>query len=148
MTTKSRKCLERDLAMKLLLDPHILYWFLNNDPALSKQAREMILNQENMKYFSVISVWETAIKHAKHPTQITSTGVEFIELCRGAGFLPLDVSDKYVAALETLRRAEDAPPHKDPFDRMLIAQAKSEGMLFLTHDAKLPYYQEDCIVPV
>ena len=134
--------------MKLLLDTHILYWFFDGDQKLSPQAREMIENLDNEKFFSVLSVWEIAVKHEKHPQNMTITGVEFAETCREAGFLPLDVSDKYVAALETLRRAEDAPPHKDPFDRMLIAQAKSEGMLFLTHDAKLRYYQEDCIVPV
>ena len=134
--------------MKLLLDTHLLIWALTDDPRLTEATRTMMDDPKNESYFSALSVWEVAIKHMARPENIGFTGTKFAERCREAGFLPLDVSDKYVAALETLRRAEDAPPHKDPFDRMLIAQAKSEGMLFLTHDAKLPYYQEECIVPV
>ena len=134
--------------MKLLLDTHIIYWFLDNDPKLSAKAREWILDTDNQKYISVISIWETAIKHAKHPHIIPFSGLEFGEMCRGAGFISLPVSDNYIAALESLSRPDDAPPHQDPFDRMLIAQAKSENMLFLTHDMLLPYYHESCVILV
>jgi PIN domain nuclease of toxin-antitoxin system len=56
--------------------------------------------------------------------------------------------DKHVFALETITRAAGAPPHHDPFDRMLIAQAKAENMSLITHDSQLPYYEEKCIIPV
>ena len=65
-----------------------------------------------------------------------------------AGFLPVEMRDKHVFALDPLTRGENAPPHHDPFDRMLIAQAKTENLSFLTHDAILPYYNEPCIVQV
>ena len=58
------------------------------------------------------------------------------------------IRDEHVWALETVKRPADAPRHNDPFDRMLTAQAKAEGMLFITHDALLPDYHEKCIVAV
>ncbi len=68
--------------------------------------------------------------------------------CRKAGYLSLAIRDEHVWALETVKRPADAPRHNDPFDRMLTAQAKAEGMLFITHDALLPDYHEKCIVAV
>ena len=60
----------------------------------------------------------------------------------------MEMRDKHVFALETIKREENAPLHHDPFDRMLIAQAKAENLSFVTHDSLLPYYGEKCIVPV
>ena len=113
--------------MNLLLDTHILIWTLNDDPALSETARELILDPNNVVYYSTVSVWEIAIKHAAHPDNVEFTG-------------------KF--ALETLKRPEDAPKHNDPFDRILVSQAKAENMVFLTHDSLIPYYGERCIMSV
>ena len=134
--------------MKLLLDTHILIWALNDDPRLSKKARELLLKPENSIYYSVVSIWEVAIKHAIHPENVAFTGRELAQFCNDAGFLPLNMQEKHVFSLETIERENDAPPHNDPFDRILIAQAKTEKMRFLTHDALLPYYKEPCILPV
>ena len=98
--------------MNILLDTHILIWALNDDPRLPEKARELILDEGNVVYYSSVSIWEVSIKHAIHPDT----------------------------------RADGAPPHHDPFDRMLISQAKAENMTFITHDSLLPYYQEKCIV--
>ena len=95
-----------------------------------------------------MSVWEIAIKHAIHPENVKFSGEEFMRYCIEAGFVTTDLKDVHIVALEKLKREESAPPHKDPFDRMLIAQAKSEGMLFLTHDSLLPFYNEKCILYV
>ena len=134
--------------MNLLLDTHILIWALNEDPRLPDQAREMILDENNAVYYSSVSVWEIAIKHAKYPEEVEFTGKELSQFCQEAGFLSVEMRDRHVFALETITRAEGAPPHHDPFDRMLIAQAKAENMAFITHDAMLPYYEEKCIIPV
>ena len=134
--------------MKLLLDTHLLIWVLTDNPTISMKARAMINDPNNINYFSAISVWEVAIKHMARPDRIDFSGVRFAQRCRDAGFRPLDLSDRYVSALETLSRPDGAPPHKDPFDRMLIAQAKAEGMRFLTHDGLLSGYGEDCVVLV
>ncbi len=134
--------------MNLLLDTHLLIWALNEDPRLPDKAKEMILDPDNAVYYSAVSIWEVSIKHANHPDNVSFTGKELSQYCQEAGFLPVEVRDKHVYALETLSRAEGAPPHRDPFDRMLIAQAKAENLSFLTHDSLLPYYEEPCIILV
>ena len=134
--------------MNLLLDTHILIWALNDDYRLPEKAKEMILDENNAIYYSSVSIWEVAIKHAIHPENVEFTGKELSDYCRQAGFLPVEMRDKHVFSLETITRAEGAPPHHDPFDRMLIAQAASENMTFITHDKLLTYYEEKCITLV
>ena len=112
------------------------------------RQREMILDESNTIYYSSVSIWEVAIKHAGHPDNVEFTGKELAQFCREAGFLPVEMRDRHVFALETITRAENAPPHHDPFYRMLVAQAKADNMSFLTHDALIPYYNEPCIIPV
>ena len=134
--------------MNLLLDTHLLIWTLNEDPKLPAKAKELILDPGNTIYYSSVSIWEIAIKHAIHPDNVEFTGKELSEFCQEAGFVPVEVKDRHVFALETLKRPDNAPRHNDPFDRMLIAQAKADNLTFLTHDELLPYYGESCIVPV
>ncbi len=134
--------------MTLLLDTHILIWALKDDPKLSEKAKEMILDPDNAVYYSVVSIWEVSIKHASHPEDLEFSGKELSGFCQDAGFFPLELRDKHVYALETIKRPDKAPPHNDPFDRMLVAQAKTENMSFLTHDSLISYYEEKCIIPV
>ncbi len=134
--------------MNLLLDTHILIWALNEDPRLPEKAKELIMDPDNAIYYSSVSIWEISIKHTNHPENVEFTGKELSQFCQEAGFLPVEMRDKHVFALETIEREEDAPPHRDPFDRMLIAQAKAENMSFITHDSLLPFYDEKCIILV
>ncbi len=134
--------------MNLLLDTHILIWALNGDSRLPEKAKKLILDPENVIHYSTVSIWEISIKHTNHPDNVGFSGKELAQYCREAGFAPVDMRDKHVFALETIRRAEGAPPHRDPFDRMLIAQAKAENMSFITHDMLLSYYEEQCIILV
>ncbi len=60
----------------------------------------------------------------------------------------LSARDDHVYVLENLRRAENAPRHNDPFDHIMLAQAKAEGMSFITHDSLIPHYMEECIIAV
>lgn len=113
-----------------------------------KKAKELILDKGNVIYYSSVSIWEISIKHASHPENVAFTGKELARYCNEAGFLPIELKDRHVFALETLVRAKDAPPHRDPFDRILVAQAKAENMSFLTHDELIPYYEERCIISV
>ncbi len=76
------------------------------------------------------------------------TGREFARACQDAGYLSLEMRDKHVFSLETITRQEGASHHHDPFDRMLVAQAKEENMFLVTHDGFLLYYNEKCIVAV
>ena len=134
--------------MNLLLDTHILIWALNEDPRLPEKAKKLILDKDNLVYYSSVSVWEISIKHANHPENVEFTGEELSYFCKEAGYFPVEMREKHVFALETITRQDGAPPHHDPFDRMLIAQAKAENMSFITHDSLLPYYEEKCIIAV
>ena len=131
--------------MKYLLNTHILLWALSDDANLPDDARAIISLPENEKYFSVASVWEIAIKHMKAPEYMPVSGDLIVHYCDLYGILLLPIRQEHVLMLPTLRRSADAPPHNDPFDRILIAQAKLEGMIFLTHDRLLKDYNESCV---
>lgn len=134
--------------MQLLLDTHILLWTFNNDPKLSNKAKEMIDNFGNKIFYSVISMWEVTIKHMKSPNSMRVSGTEFMHYCEQAGFKKLPVDERHVCALETLNKKENSPEHNDPFDRMLLSQAKSDGLLLLTHDKKFSFYDEPYVAIV
>ena len=134
--------------MNLLLDTHIAIWALNDDNALSAKARELILDPDNTIYYSTVSVGEVLLKHVRRPENIPFDEADFSEGCKEAGFIPLSLSDKHILAVRTLSRPADSREHNDPFDRLLISQAKVENLSFLTHDALIPDYQEKCIISV
>jgi PIN domain nuclease of toxin-antitoxin system len=134
--------------MKVLLDTHILLWALANDEKLPNTARKIIEDTTNQVFYSAASLWEVSIKHASHPERMSLDAQELGRYCEKAGYIPLGIEAHHVETLETLRRAAGEHPHNDPFDRILIAQAKTDGLLFMTHDALIPGYKEDCILPV
>ncbi len=134
--------------MNLLLDTHIAIWALNDDPALSEKARKLILDPDNTIYYSTVSVWEVLLKHTRRPGNIPFDESDFSEGCREAGFVPLSLTDKHVLAVHTLSRPNYIKEHNDPFDRLLLAQAKVENFSFLTHDELIPGYEEKCVIPV
>ena len=90
-------------------------------------------------------MWEIAIKHRKHPQVITRSGTEFMHYCEAIGFIKLPIDDRHVCALETLHEKEENKGHADPFDRILLAQAKGDGMTLITHDDKFSLYDEPYI---
>lgn len=134
--------------MKILLDTHIAIWAVLDSEELSEEAREMILDENNEIYYSAASVWEITIKHIAHPDTFLYSGKQLEKGCEANGFISLPIYNKHSAELETLVRPKDAPLHKDLFDRILLAQAKSEGMKFMTHDNLIPYYNESFVISV
>lgn len=134
--------------MKILIDTHIAVWAVLNDPKLPKNAKDMILDVGNEIFYSTASVWEITIKHMLRPDKIRISGSLLEKGCEDNGYIVLPVFNKHVSALETLRRPKDAPEHNDPFDRIMVAQAKSDNLMFLTHDSLIPYYQESFIISV
>jgi PIN domain nuclease of toxin-antitoxin system len=121
--------------MKLLLDTHLLLWAAGEPKRLSKQARTMIDNPDNELLFSAASLWEVAIKRGlgredfKVDARLLRRGL----LDNGYSELPI-ISDHVVAT-------ENLPPiHKDPFDRVLVAQATVEGVRLLTIDSLVAQY--------
>lgn len=134
--------------MKILLDTHILLWALSNDVKLPGKARKLIENAENEICYSVISLWEVELKRQAHPGAMLVSAEELAEYCEQSGFQRILVREKHVYALAGLKRDKNAPSHKDPFDRMLICQASTENMMFITHDSLIPGYNEPCILAV
>ena len=134
--------------MKVLLDTHILLWALTNDARLPDKARKLIENEENEVFYSIVSPWEVEIKHIAHPDSMSVAAEELTEYCEQAGFQRMLIREKHIYALSGLTRSEGAPPHRDPFDRIMVCQATTENMVFLTHDALLSYYDEPCIFVV
>ena len=131
--------------MKYLLDSHILIWALTSDEKMSEETYKIIDDPSNEIFYSTASVWEIEIKHAKRPEQMPISGSQLISYCDSSFFYPLPIKNFHVLALRSLSRCESAPAHHDPFDRIILAQAKAEQMTFITHDGLLRYYDEPCI---
>ena len=134
--------------MKILLDTHILFWSMGDEGKLSGEALSMINDPENEIYFSSASVWEIAIKHAKSPKRMPVSGQKLVNECQKAGYIPLPIQNRHVLAVAKLERQAGEAPHNDPFDRVLIAQAKVEKMTLLTHDQLLSGYGEKCVLTI
>lgn len=135
--------------MELLLDTHILVWAHTEDKRLSEQVRKLLTDKTNTIYYSPVSIWESEIKFAICPNDFVFSGKRMDLLCRAADMIFLPLQPEHIFLLSTLHYSVSAPKiHKDPFDRMLICQAKSERMKLITHDSLIPYYEEDCIIAV
>jgi PIN domain nuclease of toxin-antitoxin system len=117
---------------RLLLDTHVFLWWLADSAELSDSARKAIADERNEVFVSAASGWEISIKRAtgklKAPDNLDA-------LVEESGFTPLPI---------TFFHGEQAGAlpvhHKDPFDRMLIAQAQAEGLLIVTRDPWIPRY--------
>ena len=139
--------------MKYLADTHILLWAMENDmeqSKLPKKAKQILMDSDAEIYYSFVNVWEVALKRARHPEKIPYSAKQFEQLCRQSGFIPLTTVFKHAIEMEKLKYDSESAPqdHNDPFDRLLLAQAKAEGMKFITHDHLIPYYHENCAVLV
>ncbi len=134
--------------MRILLDTHLILWALENNSKLPEIARELIEDESNEIIYSVASIWEVQIKHMARPDKMLTDGKSLSEKCNASGFMILPIFERHIYALDSLKRKEGAAPHNDPFDRILISQAKQDGLIFMTHDALLPDYQEKCIFKV
>ena len=121
--------------MKVLLDTHILIWMLQDSPSLSNDAREILAAQETEMYYSSVSVAEISIKHSVHSEGMVLSGIEANDVFPKLGCNSLCFTPKHAAMLDSLPLL-----HRDPFDRMLIAQAKAEGMKIMSHDRHFPQY--------
>ena len=131
---------------RLLLDTHVLLFAFAAPRKLGQTARALIADSGNEIYFSPVSTWEIAVKHAKHPEDMPISANRFLEYCDQAGYREAMLCSRHIRALEHIDGNRSAPIHSDPFDRMLLCQAMTDEMMLLTRDRKLLAYGERCIV--
>ena len=123
--------------MRLLLDTHVLLWALSAPKHLSKKARSEIENPANDVMFSAASIWEIAIKWALKRSDFRVTLGEILAAAIESGLRELPVRSTAAAHVTAL-----PAHHRDPFDRLLIAQAVTEPAILYTADPQLEIYSE------
>ncbi len=119
--------------MNLLLDTHVLLWWLDANPSLSEKATETIADGNNLVLISAAVVWEIRIKEALGKLEIPSN---FQRVLERQPFEMLAITAEHAHAVGDL-----PAHHRDPFDRMLIAQAKAERLTIVTRDAIIKQYK-------
>ena len=120
--------------MRLLLDTQIYLWILDDSPRLNQRARDLILAADEV-LISAVTIWEAVIKSALGKLRVEPTLL--VEEIARSGFVELPITARHTAAVSTLPMH-----HKDPFDRLLIAQALTEPARLLTSDTTLAAYSE------
>lgn len=127
--------------MRFLLDTSILLWSVAEDHKLNARARTLLSATSSQLYLSSATAWEIAIKFAMGTLKLPFDPADFIPaVIRRMGLLCLDITPAH--AIEASRLPQH---HRDPFDRMLVAQARAEGLTLLTADAMIQKYDVDQI---
>jgi PIN domain nuclease of toxin-antitoxin system len=119
--------------VRLLLDTHVLIWWLSDDRKLAKEARQIIANPNNDVFVSAASVWEVAIKAALGRIDVELD--EFEDEIVKSGFRPLPIGLRHAVTVGNLPSV-----HRDPFDRMLVAQSTVEELRVMSHDRVFERY--------
>ena len=129
--------------MMLLLDTHIFLWYIVGDPKLPRTLAEAISDSFNETYLSVVSVREAVIKHNLGKLPLPGPPAEYLPARRdahGIATLPVDEG--------AMRHLADLPTiHRDPFDRLIIAQARQHGMTIVSVDSVFAEYQVSLLSP-
>jgi PIN domain nuclease of toxin-antitoxin system len=126
--------------MRILLDTHIAIWAVNGYKKMPARATELIMAADAV-YVSAASIWEISIKHALAPKRLSMSGADALQEFSAAGFMVLPISAAHAAAVDAL-----PAHHRDPFDRMLIAQALTEPLHLITRDKVLRTYSDIVLI--
>ena len=121
--------------MRLLLDTHAFLWFIGGDRQLSANARRLIEDERNTRYLSVASAWEVAIKAGSGKLDLRMPLAAFWAQIPGNGVALLPIAIEHLSAVAALPLH-----HRDPFDRLLIAQAVTEQLPIISADAFFDAY--------
>lgn len=121
--------------MKLLLDTHLLLWAAGEPEKLPRECRALLDNADNELIYSVASLWEIAIKKGLGRKDFRADPASLRRGLVDNGYQELPIAGRHAVALEVL-----PPIHRDPFDRILIAQALIEGVTLLTVDRLVAQY--------
>jgi len=126
--------------VKLLLDTHILLWSAGQPEKLSESARTLLTTPENSLFFSAASIWEIVIKLSLGREDFKVDPFRLRKMLVVHGYTEIPVTAEHALRVDSL-----PPLHKDPFDRLLLAQARTEGILLLSADAAVAQYQESVL---
>ena len=121
--------------MNLLPDTHVLIWWIEGSSRLGPQTKEMMFRDGVTLWVSAVAVWEMAIKTARGRLQLEPPVEETIPLLLERGFLPLPITIQHALEVRALPLL-----HNDPFDRMLVAQARCEDLTLVTADPAIMAY--------
>jgi PIN domain nuclease of toxin-antitoxin system len=118
--------------MNIFLDTHVLVWWPDDSPSLSEKVRDAVSDSENLVILSSVVIWEIRIKQALGKLVISP---KFYDVIKNEGFEFLSITPDHAYAVGELPMH-----HRDPFNRMIIAQAQLEGLTIATHDAVFQKY--------
>lgn len=127
--------------MKLLLDTHILLWAASGSPRLSAKAKNLLEDETNSLTFSTASIWEIVIKHMLGRADFRADPTQLRSRSLANGYAETPVTSPHALAVVTL-----PPIHKDPFDRMLVAQAIVEQATLVTADETVTRYPASTVL--
>lgn len=119
--------------MRYLLDTHAILWYIDAAQELPLELRDLMDASEC--FYSVASLWEIAIKQGLGRLNRDITVSEYDRICRQAGFRSLPILPPHLDRIRALPEI-----HRDPFDRILVAQAQEEQLVLITHDRTIPQY--------
>ena len=122
--------------MNILLDTHAVKWFFDDDKRLPQSAIDAIYSPDSDIYISIASIWEMAIKLSIGKLQLNGGIANFVDAINDNGFQLLDITPEHTIEVVKLPLI-----HRDPFDRMLIAQAMVEDMVIMTVDTNIIKYE-------
>ncbi|HJT87487.1 MAG TPA: type II toxin-antitoxin system VapC family toxin [Bryobacteraceae bacterium] len=121
--------------MNLLLDTHAVIWWLQDNKKLGPRTRRTMLHHGTEVFISSASIWEISLKSGTGRLKLSDSPQTYIPRLLDSGFHPLAITFEHAAAVRDL-----APHHTDPFDRLLIAQAQCENLIFVTADSTIAAY--------
>jgi len=126
--------------VNLLLDTHVALWAITDSPRLAAKARDLIAEPANTVWVSVASLWEITIKHSLGRGDMPISGAQAKAWFEQSGYRLLNIEAAHVLGVADLPAL-----HNDPFDRLLVAQALTEPLRLITHDAQVARYSDTVI---
>lgn len=123
---------KRLINMKILLDTHVLVWALSSPERIKPKVQDLLVDTDNIVFVSIASLWELQIKKSLNKISLPD---DFISQLQENGFELLDINYKHIAKLDELPLI-----HRDPFDRILVAQTIHENLSLVTNDLEIMKY--------
>jgi len=121
--------------MTLLLDTHVFLWLLSQPDKITENAMELCSNPDNIPYVSLLSLWEIQIKNQLGKIELDVPIQKILQAGKEKGISILDIKEQHILTLASLPMH-----HRDPFDRLLIAQSIAENMTLISADQKIQKY--------